>query len=168
MPFWSDPYLLIKRYVEILESLFIIFRVSPYHRNIGCSLLKEPKIYFYDTGMVQGSTGARLENLVAVSLLKHQNWLEGTRGIRCELRSLRTKEKKDVDFVLAEDGRIHKIIEVKLSDAAISPSLSYFHQKYGFEAVQLVKNLKVERMEKEFSSGGHWISLKIWQFKSAG
>lgn len=138
----------IKRYVEILESLFIVFRVTPYHQNIGRSILKEPKIYFYDTGMVQGNLGVRLENQVALSLLKHQNWIEDSKGKRCELKSLRTKEKKEVDFVLVEDGEVKVLVEVKLSDATISPSLHYFQQKYGFQAVQVVKNLNVERMEK--------------------
>ncbi|MFN2359396.1 MAG: DUF4143 domain-containing protein, partial [Desulfotignum sp.] len=82
----------IKRYIEIFEALFIVFRVLPHHRNIGRSLLKEPKIYFYDTGMVVGDEGARFENLVGVSLLKHLNWIEDTQGMRTELRTLRTKE----------------------------------------------------------------------------
>ncbi len=71
----------IKRYVEILESLFIVFRVTPYHRNIGRSLLKEPKIYFYDTGMVKGDDGIRLENPVATSLLKSLDFAEARVGL---------------------------------------------------------------------------------------
>lgn len=136
----------IKRYVEILEALFIIFRVAPHHRNIGRSLLKEPKIYFYDTGMVVGDEGIRLENLVAISLLKHLNWLEDSKGQRCELRTLRTKEGKEVDFVLAIDEVPELIIEVKLSDSNLSPSLRYFQQKYSLAAVQVVKNLPTERL----------------------
>ncbi len=136
----------IKRYVEILESLFIVFRVTPFHRNIGRSLLKEPKIYFYDTGMVLGDEGIRLENLVAVSLLKHLNWTEDCKGIRCELMTLRTKEKKEVDFVMVENDEPKLIVEVKLSDTSISPSLRYFHNKYALEAAQVVKNINVERM----------------------
>jgi len=136
----------IKRYVEILESLFIVFRVTPFHRNIGRSLLKEPKIYFYDTGMVQGDEGIRLENLIAVSLLKHLNWIEDCKGKRCELKTLRTKEKKEVDFVMVEDDEPELIVEVKLSDTSISPALHYFHEKYGFKAAQVVKNTNVERM----------------------
>jgi predicted AAA+ superfamily ATPase len=137
----------IKRYIEILESLYIIFRVTPYHRNIGRSILKEPKIYFYDTGMVQGDMGARLENHIAVSLLKHLNYIEDSKGRRCELQTLRTKERKEVDFALVEDTEVQLLVEVKLSAAEISPSLRYFHQKYGFKAVQVVKNLSVERQE---------------------
>jgi predicted AAA+ superfamily ATPase len=136
----------IKRYVGILESLFIIFRVTPFHRNIGRSLLKEPKIYFYDTGLVLGGEGIRLENLVAVSLLKHLNWVEDSKGIRCSLQTLRTKEKKEVDFVMVEDDAPKIIVEVKLSDSTISPSLHYFQNKYGMNATQLVKNISIERM----------------------
>jgi len=43
------------QYIQILESLFIIFKVTPYSRNIARSVLKTPKIYFYDTGMVKRS-----------------------------------------------------------------------------------------------------------------
>jgi len=136
----------IKKYISILEALFIIFRVTPYHRNIARSLLKEPKIYFYDTGMVAGDDGIRLENLVAVSLLKHLNWKEDSKGIRCSLNTLKTKEKKEVDFVMVENDEPKQIIEVKLSDNSISSSLHYFHKKYNLEAVQLVKNLHTERM----------------------
>ena len=136
----------IKRYIEILESLYIIFRVTPFHRNIGRSLLKEPKIYFYDTGMVHGNEGVRLENLVAVSLLKHLNWVEDCRGKRCELMTLRTKEKKEVDFVMVENDEPQLIIEVKLSDSNISPALHYFHKKYALKAAQIVKNINVERL----------------------
>jgi len=136
----------IKRYVEILESLFIIFRVSPFHRNIARSLSKEPKIYFYDNGLVTGDEGIRFENLVAVSLLKHQNWIEDSQGIRCELQTLRTKEGKEVDFVLVKDDTPELLVEVKLSDSAISASLRYFHDKYSIAAVQVVKNITTERM----------------------
>ncbi len=136
----------IKRYVEILESLFIVFRVTPFHRNIGRSLLKEPKLYFYDTGMVLGDEGIRLENLVAVSLLKHLNWIEDCKGRRCELMTLRTKEKKEVDFVMVEDDEPKLIVEVKLSDTNINPALRYFHKKYHLNATQVVKNINIEHM----------------------
>ena len=46
------------------------------------------------------------------------------------------------------DHRVEKIIEVKLSDASLSKTLIYFSQKYQLAAMQLVKNLRNERMEK--------------------
>jgi len=49
----------VKTYVQIFESLFIIFRITPHSRNIARSILKEPKVYFYDTGLVDGDEGVR-------------------------------------------------------------------------------------------------------------
>ncbi len=136
----------IKRYVEILEALFIIFRVTPYHRNIARSILKEPKIYFYDTGMVKGDEGVRFENLVAGCLLKHLNAIEDYEGRRAELNYLRTKEKKEVDFALVVEDRPITLLEIKLSNSTVSPALKYFHRKYGFSAIQIIKNLHQERI----------------------
>jgi uncharacterized protein len=135
----------IKRYIDLLEALFIIFRVTPYHRNIARSLLKEPKIYFYDTGMVIGGEGVLYENLVAISLLKHLNAIEDQKGKRTALHTLRTKEKKEVNFLMTVDGEPVTMIEAKLADTEIHPALGYFHQKYHLPAIQLVKNLRQEQ-----------------------
>ena len=136
----------IKRYIEIMEALFIVFRVTPYHKNIARSLLKEPKIYFYDTGMVKGENGLLFENMVAVCLLKHLNAVEDYEGRRAQLHYLRTKEKKEVDFVLAVEDKPVTLLEAKLADSGISPALKYFHRKYNLPAVQIVKNLKHEQV----------------------
>jgi len=137
----------IKRYIEIFESLYIIFRVTPHHRNIARSVQKEAKIYFYDNGMVMGDEGIRFENLVAVSLLKHLNAIEDYQGKRTGLRTLRTKEKKEVDFVLVVDEHPVQMIEVKLRDDTPSPTLQYFHKKYCIPALQLVRHAVLERVE---------------------
>jgi len=137
----------IKRYIQIFEALYIIFRVTPHHRNIARSIQKEGKIYFYDTGLVLGDEGVRFENLVAVSLLKHLNAIEDYQGKRTHLRMLRTKERKEVDFVLVIDDEPVLMLESKLSDGNISPALRYFHNKYHIPAMQLVKNLPLERVD---------------------
>ncbi len=136
----------IKRYIEIMEALFIVFRVTPYHKNIARSLLKEPKIYFYDTGMVKGEDGLLFENMVAFCLLKHLNAVEDYEGRQAQLHYLRTKEKKEVDFVLAVEDKPVTLLEAKLSDHEISPALRYFHRKYNLPALQIVKNLKHEQV----------------------
>ncbi len=136
----------IKKYLEIFEALFIVFRVTPLHHNIARSLLKEPKLYFYDTGMVKGDDGLRFENMLAVSLLKHVNAIEDYHGKRAALHYLRTKEKKEVDFALAVEGQSPIIIEAKFSESDLAPSLRYFHEKYAFTAVQVVRHLRQERM----------------------
>lgn len=138
----------IKKYIQILEALFIVFSVSPYSKNIARSLLKEPKIYFYDTGLVQGDDGAKLENLVAIGLLKHAFGKTDSLGQEITLHYLRTKEGCEVDFALASAGVLEVMIEVKLSDAAPAKSLIKFCEKYGYPACQIVKSLRHEYQQK--------------------
>lgn len=139
----------VKKYIQILEALFIIFSVTPYHKNIARSLIKEPKIYFYDTGLVQGDDGARFENTIAVSLLKHTCGLSDATGQDHRLHYLRTKEGHEVDFALVKDDLVEQVIEAKLTDATISKSLTYFKKKYGYNACQVVKNVRTSFQSKE-------------------
>lgn len=136
----------VKKYIQILEALYIIFSVTPFSKNIARSLLKEPKIYFFDTGLVKGNEGLQLENLVAVSLLKHVYAQIDYHAQEYALHYLRTKDKEEVDFALVKDGNIEQMIEVKTTNQEISKSLYSFHEKYNFPAVQIVKELRNERM----------------------
>ena len=137
----------VKKYLEILEALFIIFRVTPFSKNIARSILKEPKIYFYDSVMVTPDTGARFENFIATCLLKYTIAMEDLQGRGAELHYLRTKDGKEVDFCIAEENKIETIYEVKTSDTRTSRSLSSFSEKYDLPGIQLVKELKRERQE---------------------
>jgi Predicted ATPase (AAA+ superfamily) len=138
----------IKKYIQILEALFIVFRVTPYSKNIARSLLKEPKLYFFDTGLVQGDDGAKLENLVAVSLLKHVYARTDYFAEERTLHYLRTKDGVEVDFALAFQDTVESIIEVKVSDNSINKPLVYFHETYNHPAVQVVKFLRHEELRK--------------------
>ena len=134
----------VKKYIQILEALYIIFRVTPFSKNIARSLLKEPKIYFFDTGLPVVSEGARFENFVASCLLKHVYGKIDYEAKLYSLHTMQTKDKKEIDFALVHDSKIEKIIEVKLSDHTISPNLQYFCDKYDLPGLQAVKNLKRE------------------------
>ncbi len=134
----------VKKYIRILEALYIVFTVRPYAKNISRSLAKEPKIYFFDAGLVEGDAGAVFENFVAVCLLKHVFAKIDYDAEEYQLHYLRTREKKEVDFALVKSGKIVQIIETELSDHEISKSLQYFQSTYHFPAVQVVKDLKRE------------------------
>jgi predicted AAA+ superfamily ATPase len=135
----------IKKYIHILEDLYIIFRITPFSHNIARSLVRSPKIYFFDTGMVEGDLGVRFENSVAVALLKEVYFHRDYRGVEQELHYLKTKERLEVDFAISEKTELLKMIEVKYRDRDVSKSLRYFHQRYSAkEAIQLVGILKRE------------------------
>jgi hypothetical protein len=138
----------VRKYIEILEALYIVFRVTPFSNNIARSLLKEPKIYFFDTGLVKGDQGIKLENFVAACLLKHVYSKIDYSAENYSLKYLQTKEKHEVDFALVQDNSIEKMIEVKNADDSVGTGLRYFKEKYNHPAVQIVKELKREKVEK--------------------
>ena len=136
----------IKRWLTILENLYIVFKVTPYHKNIARSLLKEPKYFFYDTGHVLGDKGAKLENLVAASLLKELDFLEDTLGYNASLHYLRNKDGREIDFLVLIDNKPSHAIEVKWADDQPSPHFKHFSRFFKcVKKVQLVKELKKEK-----------------------
>lgn len=137
----------VKKYIEILEALYIIFRITPFSNNIARSLLKEPKIYFFDNGLVKGDNGIKFENFVAMCLLKHVLAKIDYQAEDYSLKYLHTKERKEVDFALIKNNQVEKMIEVKNANHSISDSLQYFRAKYQLPAFQVVKDLKRERVE---------------------
>jgi predicted AAA+ superfamily ATPase len=136
----------VRKYVEILENLCIIFLVRPYHVNVARAVLREPKIYFYDSGYVRGDEGIKLENTCAVCLLKHVHYLQDTTGAEITLHYIRTRDGREIDFAVARKGKIDHLIDVKLSDDSLSAGLRYFLTKFPrVPAFQLVHNLKREQ-----------------------
>ncbi|MGE3062425.1 MAG: ATP-binding protein [bacterium] len=151
----------VKKYIGILESLNVIFLIRPFHRNIARSILKEPKVYFYDTGAVERDDGIKLENTVAVCLLKHCQYLQDVEGKNVSLNYLRTKEKKEVDFAIIENDRITDLIEVKLSDSNPDRNLVYFKERLpATNAIQIVHNIKydIEKNGVSVFRAGEWLS----------
>jgi len=140
----------VKHWLQILESLCLVFPVRPYHRNISRSLLKESKYYFYDTGAVEGDLSAKLENTVAAALLRDLHFREDSTGSHVSLHYLRDKDKNEVDFLVVVDNRPILMVEVKASDDNFSRSLFRF-LKYlpDARAVQVVYGL-----ERRKESGG--------------
>lgn len=131
-----------KSWLALIEKMYIAFPIFPYTKNIPRAILKPPKVYFYDNADVIND-GARLENLVATTLLKRLNFIEDYHGYRCNLYYIRDKESREVDFVTQINNEIVELIEVKNSDSTISSNLKYYSQKLNpKQTVQLVGNLK--------------------------
>ncbi len=140
----------IKRWLELLENLYIIHRVTPFSRNVARSLKKEPKFYLYDHALVEDA-GARLENIVANALKKELHFLEDTQGVRGELHYLRTKDGKELDFLVSIDGHPTRLIEVKTGNGGPARGFQHFGPLFPNAAhLQLVKNLS---RNKSLSSG---------------
>ena len=133
----------LKKYLDILEALFVVFVVRPWHDNIARSVLQAPKVYFYDTGLVEGDEGIRFENLMATALLKHVQWQHDVLGQETGLHYIRTKDDAEVDFALSEKKQLTQLVECKLSDDKPHRGLRRFALQHpAAQANQVVRNLR--------------------------
>lgn len=112
----------VKRWISVLEASYIIFLLEPYHKNFGKRLIKAPKVYFYDTGIVSyltgiksatlfesgPMTGAIFENFVVAEIKKslfHKN-------IDSDLYYLRSSSGLEIDLIV-ENGLNKTFMEIK-------------------------------------------------------
>ena len=132
-----------KSWLQVLERMYLVFPIYPYTTGLPRALQKPPKVFFFDTGDVDGDTGARFENLVATHLLKRYQFLEDRDGYDYKLFYLRDKEKREVDFLVTKDNKPHLLVEAKWDSTEISSSLRYFANKLKPKhVVQVVGSLK--------------------------
>ena len=125
----------VKDWLGILETLGIIFYLYPYSNNLLKRLVRTPKVYFYDTGLVAYLTkwsspetlasgamsGAILENYVVSEIRK--SYLNN--GKEAFIYYYRDKDAKEIDLVLEQDGELHPI-EIKKSSNPASEILRVF------------------------------------------
>ena len=111
-----------KAWVNILETLGIIFLLHSYSNNVLKRTIKTPKLYFYDTGLVCYLTkwsspeiaesgamnGALLENFAVSEIMKgYQN-----AGLEPYLYFYRDRDTKEIDVIIEGDGKIYPL-EIK-------------------------------------------------------
>jgi predicted AAA+ superfamily ATPase len=131
----------VKRWIDLLARLHYGFMVRPWFKNVAKSLRKEPKWFQRDwSGLADD--GARAETLVACHLLKAvEGWTDLGFG-DFELRYLRDKQKREVDFLVVRDRKPWFLAEVRLNETNLSPSLAHFQgQTKAAHAFQVVLGL---------------------------
>jgi predicted AAA+ superfamily ATPase len=114
----------VNTYLDYLVGAFLVRRLPPFHANLGKRLVKSPKVYLRDSGLLhallnvrdedellqQPWVGASFEGFVIEQVLG----LLGQRGSGAEAFFLRTSDQKEIDLVL-DFGRARWAIEVKLT-----------------------------------------------------
>ena len=152
----------VAKYLDILEALYIVFTVRPYHhRNIARAILKSPKVYFFDTGLVKGDAGVRLENACAAMLLKHVHYLQDVEGQAVSLHYIRDKEGFEIDLVVCRENEPVLLAECKHADAAVSRMLINLAARFPqAAALQVVRELRQEEQRGAVSvvRAGDWLA----------
>lgn len=112
----------IQDWFSILEASFVVYRLQPYFRNQGKRLIKSPKIYFYDTGLVcyllgiETTThlnthpvrGNLFENMIVIEFLKSRY----NQGRDSNIYFYRDNQQKEVDIVQDNAGKL-SVYEIK-------------------------------------------------------
>ena len=137
----------VKRWIDILGRLHYGFTVRPWFRNVTKALRKEPKWFLRDWSGID-DPGDRAETLVGCHLLKAvEGWTDLGFG-DFELRYLRDKAQREVDFLVVRDRKPWLLVEVKKADTALSPSLAHFQaQTDAAHAFQAVLDLPFEAVD---------------------
>ena len=106
-----------RKYITILEQLFLVHRVEPWFRNQLNRLVKTPKLHFIDSGLLAVTLGATeervaknrsilgplLETFLFSEIMKQSTWLDET----CTFHYYRDKDQDEVDIVVeSESGAV--------------------------------------------------------------
>ncbi len=121
-----------RRWIATLCTLHHGFLVRPWFKNVARSLRKEPKWYLRDWSGIR-DPGQRAETFVACHLLKAVEMWEDLGFGAFQLRYLRDKQKREVDFLVVRDDHPWFMVEVKSGDSSLSPALSHFREQIGAE-----------------------------------
>ncbi len=151
----------VSSWIDIFDRFFLVFRLRPFSKQLSRSLVKEPKIYFYDYCRIPDE-GFRFENMVAVELYRATTlWKDFGLG-DYELWYMRNKDKQEVDFLVTEGGRPQFMVEAKLTDTAVSPHLIKFQNILNIPAIQLVNKRDTARRIKNGSNTILIVSAANW------
>lgn len=114
----------VESWLSILEASYIIFRLQPYYKNFGKRVIKSPKIYFYDVGLLcyllginsvevlqtHYAYGQIFENLVLTEAHKTREQAR----LNEKLYFWRDSHHNEVDLVIDTDNQL-RAIEIKSS-----------------------------------------------------
>ena len=127
----------VKSWLDAFEKFYLTFTLTPWARQVSRAIQKERKVYVFDCALIE-DPAKRFENMIALELFRAvSNWNDLGLG-RFGLHYIRTKEGREVDFVLVEKERPLLLVEAKLRDHDPDVNLKRFQTALSVPAVQLV------------------------------
>ena len=118
----------VQNWLEALKTVYLAFDVAPYTAQLARSVRKERKYYLWDWGLLDNQ-GKRFENFVAVQLQRAVSaWTEWGKG-NYQLMYVRTKDGREVDFVITENNKPYILVECKKTDKFPAANLRYFKER---------------------------------------
>jgi len=141
----------VERYIDLLEKVFVVFRLGSFSRNLRNELKKSRKIYFYDNGVrnalinnfqplaLRRDAGALWENFMISERKKHISY----NAIYTNTYFWRTHAQQEIDYIEERDGQLFAY-EFKWNEKAkarLPVSFSSAYPEHAFELVNAVNYL---------------------------
>lgn len=135
----------VERYIDLLEKVFVVFRLSSFSRNMRNELKKSKKIFFYDNGVrnaiinnfspleLRTDVGALWENFIISERIKHNEY----NGYYVNSYFWRTNAQQEIDYLEEKDGILHTF-EFKWNDnkkARLPASFALAYPQNSFEVI---------------------------------
>ena len=142
----SDP-ATIKRYIELLEKAYVVFRLNSFSRNIRTELRKSRKLYFYDNGIrnailgnfnsidTRQDIGQLWENYLISERVKYLHYEK----IYAQQFFWRTKQQQEIDYLEEIDGKLF-IWEFKWNPKKRASFSKTFLNNYQVEEIKTINN----------------------------
>lgn len=129
----------VEKYLFIMENTYVIKLMRPFSRNIRSELFKQPKLFFYDTGLMQMLWLKGLQKEIIGNVFETAVFSELVKKYTVDsVYYWRTKDKKEIDFILKVKTSLLPV-EVKLNFEQFSPAaVRYFTRQYQLEDYRVV------------------------------
>jgi len=158
----------IKSWISVLEQSYLIFRLPPYYRNLGKRVVKTPKLYFYDTGLLcyllgMKSTddvvnyyqrGALFENLIIADKVKRAHH----KGEEPRFYFYRDSNQVEVDLV-KEGPNALRLTEIK-ANRTYKPKLLAHLKKLADQSDRPAVKELIFGGEESFTAQG--VAINAW------
>jgi predicted AAA+ superfamily ATPase len=135
----------VERYLDLLEKVFVIFRLSGFSRNLRKEITKSSRYYFYDSGVrnavvgmfnplkLRDDAGRIWENYIVSEMRKHRKYQRRS----SRFYFWRTYDKKEIDLVVEEGGKLSGY-EIKWKQSRATPPKDWIenYPQATFEVLQ--------------------------------
>lgn len=132
-----------KAWLSVLEASYVIFLLEPYHQSFNKRIMKSPKLFFYDTGLVCSLLGLRRADLVETYYMRgalFENWVVSevakhftNQGQKPPIYFWQDKTGREVDLLVETNGKLIPI-EIKAGQTMrpdYFDQLAYWNQLSG-------------------------------------
>ncbi len=160
----------VQTYLDHLEAAFLIRRLPPFHANLRKRLVKAPKIYWRDSGLLHALLGHALEADLWAQPWVGASW-EGwvieqilaarqARGETIEAFYFRTQDGLEADLLL-QSGKQREVIEIKLTTAPAPEDFARLEKVAAL--TKATRQVLLSRTPRSVAAGNRW-SVNVAQY----